>query len=49
MHYSCLCDSAKDIFSKPLSEVVGENVFGQSVCSLLSWKLFKNPCTSWLD
>ena len=31
MHHSCLCDSAKNISSKPLSQVVGKNVFGQSV------------------
>ena len=32
MHHSCLCDSAKNISLKPLSQVVGKNVFGQSVC-----------------
>ena len=32
MHDSCLCDSAKNVSSKPLSQVVGKNVFGQSVC-----------------
>ena len=32
MHHSCLCDSAKDIPSKPLPQIVGKNVFGQSVC-----------------
>ena len=32
MHHSCLCDSAKNISSKPLSQVVGKNVLGQSIC-----------------
>ena len=31
MHHSCLCDSAKNISSKALSQVVHNNVFGQSV------------------
>ena len=45
MHHSCLRDSAKNVSSKLLSQVVGENVFGQSVSRvflfLLCWKLFK--------
>ena len=44
MHHSWLCDSAKNVSSQPLPQVVGENVFGQSVCRffllLLCWKLF---------
>ena len=32
MHHSCLCDSAKNVSSRPLSQVVGKNLFGQSVC-----------------
>ena len=35
MHGSCLCDSAKKISSKFLSQVAGKNVFGQSVCRVL--------------
>ena len=35
MHHSCLCDSAKKlIYAKPGSQVVDENVFGQSVCRI---------------
>ena len=34
MHNNCLWDSAKNISSKPLSQVVGKNVFGQSVCKV---------------
>ena len=32
MYHSYLCDSAENISSKPLTQVVSENVFGQSVC-----------------
>ena len=32
MHDNFLYDSAKNISSVPLSQVVGKNVFGQSVC-----------------
>ena len=47
-HHSCLCDSAKNISSKLLFQVVGKNIFGQSVYRvfqfLICWKLFENPC-----
>ena len=45
MHHSCLCDSAKNISSKPLSQVAGKNVFGQSVCRV--FKIFDTLKTIW--
>ena len=35
MHHSCLCHSANNLMSaKTSSQVVDENVFGQSTCSV---------------
>ena len=52
MHHSCLCDSAKNISSKLLFQVVSKNILGQSVYRffqfLICWKLFENPCFLWL-
>ena len=36
MHHSCLCDSAKSISSKTLSQIVGGNAFGQLVRGVFS-------------
>ena len=34
MHHSYLCNSAENISSKSLSQAVGKNVLGQSVCGV---------------
>ena len=45
MHHSCLCDSAENISSKSHSQVVGENVYGPSVCRF--FKVFNMLKTIW--
>ena len=43
MHYSCLCDSAKKLmYSKPGSQVVGENVFGRPVSRFFHFEYVEN-------